>query len=53
MAIRLTPYATEFRYPGEVLAPGQSEADQVFEMAAAFVKFVIQVLPLELGLRDD
>ena len=52
MAVRLTPYATEFRYPGEVLAPEQSEADQAFEMAAAFVKFVIQVLPPELGLRD-
>lgn len=52
MAIRLTPYATDFRYPGEVLAPEQSEADQAFEMAAAFVKFVIQVLPPELGLKD-
>jgi len=48
MATTLTPYATDFRYPGEVLAPAQSEADQAFEMAAAFVNFV--VLPTELNL---
>jgi HEPN domain-containing protein len=53
VAVTLTPYATEFRYPGvgEFLEPQQSEAQQAVEMAEAFVAFVIQVLPTELGLE--
>jgi HEPN domain-containing protein len=51
MAEILTPYATAFRYPGEVLEPSQSEAEQALEMAGLFVDFVIKALPGELALE--
>jgi hypothetical protein len=46
----LTPYATEYRYPGDVLAPERSEVEQALAMAERFVRFVIQTLPSELEL---
>jgi HEPN domain-containing protein len=44
----LTPYATEFRYPGELVEPEREEARQALEMAAALVEFVRSVLPNEV-----
>ena len=43
-AAMLTPYATEFRYPGELLEPERSEAEQALAAAAAFVQFIERVL---------
>jgi HEPN domain-containing protein len=40
----LTPYATQFRYPGGQLAPPLEEAQQAIELAAAIVSFVQQQL---------
>ena len=45
VAAMLTPYATEFRYPGDVLEPERGEAEQALAAAEAFVNFVIQLLP--------
>ena len=44
----LTPYATEYRYPGDLLEPDRAEAEQALAMAEAFVNFVIGALPMEL-----
>jgi hypothetical protein len=43
----LTPYATEFRYPGDVIEPERSEAEEALEMATLVLDFVIQKLPSE------
>jgi hypothetical protein len=43
----LTPYATGFRYPGDVLNPEKDEAEQALAAAEAIVNFVIQLLPQE------
>jgi HEPN domain-containing protein len=44
----LTPYATEFRYPGEIVEPELEEAIQALEMAAELIEFVRSVLPNEV-----
>ena len=41
MAEMLTPYVTEFRYPGDILEPETEEAKQAFAAAESFVNFVI------------
>jgi HEPN domain-containing protein len=43
-AAMLTPYATEFRYPGELLEPERSEAEQALAAAEAFVQFIERLL---------
>jgi HEPN domain-containing protein len=48
VAITLTPYAVDYRYPGDVLQPEQTEAEFAVESAAAFINFVRSVLPDEL-----
>ena len=45
----LTPYATEFRYPGDILNPEMAEAKQALASAEAFVDFVIQLMPNEVN----
>jgi HEPN domain-containing protein len=45
IADTLTPYATEFRYPGDVIEPERSEAEEALEMATLVLDFVIQKLP--------
>ncbi len=45
----LTPYATEFRYPGDVIEPERQEAEEAIEMAAAVLAFVIGKLPDEVA----
>ena len=44
VAEMLTPYATEFRYPGAILEPEKSEAEQALAAAEAFVEFIGQLL---------
>ena len=36
----LTPFATEFRYPGDILEPETSDAEQAYNLAAEVVSFV-------------
>ena len=50
LAAMLTPYATEFRYPGDVLEPSRAEVEHAFEMTKDFLNFVLRVLPDEIGL---
>jgi len=45
MAEVLTPYATEFRYPGDVLEPSWEEAQEALLLAESFVRFIIQRMP--------
>ena len=44
----LTPYATEFRYPGDVTEPSKEETQQALAMAENFLNFIIQLLPNEV-----
>jgi HEPN domain-containing protein len=39
-AITLTPYAVEFRYPGNAIEPERVEANQALEMAESVLNFV-------------
>ena len=41
----LTPYATEFRYPGDLLEPEKEDAEEAIEMATQIYSFVLQNLP--------
>jgi HEPN domain-containing protein len=46
----LTPYATEFRYPGAAIEPEQDEAAEALEMADLVLSFVMQVLPDDVSI---
>ena len=46
-AVELTPYATEFRYPGGILAPPPDEFEAAFEGATEFYAFILSLLPAE------
>ena len=48
-AVRLTPYATQFRYPGGPIAPAQNDADEAFRIATDVVDFVRR----RLGVQED
>lgn len=48
VAEELTPYAVQFRYPGETLEPEQDEADQALEHAQSLVDFIWCLLPEEV-----
>lgn len=41
----LTPLATEFRYPGDILEPEPSDAEEAYRVAEQVVTFVISRLP--------
>jgi len=41
----LTPYATEFRYPGEVMEPTNEEMDEGVKYSEEIVTFVLSLLP--------
>ena len=47
-AERLTPYATAFRYPGEVMEPDREEFDKALQAAEEFYTFVLSILPKEV-----
>lgn len=46
-AVTLTPYATEFRYPGTMLEPTQEEFEHALSAASGLVAFTLSVLPKE------
>lgn len=41
----LTPYATEFRYPGEIMNPSKGEFLEALTKAEEILKFIINLLP--------
>jgi HEPN domain-containing protein len=41
----LTPYGTEFRYPGDTLEPERFEAEEALAIASLVLDFVIKLLP--------
>ena len=43
--IVLTPYATEFRYPGDIFEPDQSEATEALLLAQSIVDAVSVLIP--------
>ena len=49
-AVTLTPYATEYRYPGNLLQPDEPEFSEALEAAEAFYQFVTSLLPPEIHL---
>jgi HEPN domain-containing protein len=51
-AAYLTPYATEFRYPGDVLDPELDEFEQALEAANGIYSFVLSLLPAEVWPQD-
>ena len=50
VAEMLTPYAVDFRYPGDDMEPKRNEAEQALISAKAFVDFVIKLLPDEVRM---
>lgn len=44
----LTPYATAFHYPGDVLEPVSSDVDEAITMASEAFEFIRQKMPLEI-----
>ncbi len=49
IAVQVAPYATAYRYPGEVLEPTEEEYKEAFHAASRFYEFVCSVLPSELS----
>jgi len=50
VAEQVSPYATAYRYPGEILEPTEEEYLQAFKAASEFYQFVCSLLPAELSL---
>lgn len=48
-AEQITPYATAYRYPGEVLEPTEEEFRQALKAAGDFYEFVCSLLPAALS----
>jgi len=44
----VTPYATAYRYPDEVLEPEEGEFETARDAAAGLVEFVLRLLPKEV-----
>jgi HEPN domain-containing protein len=44
----LTPYATEFRYPSDVMNPTEEELVEALENAEEIFNFVVSLLPDEI-----
>ena len=49
VADQVSPYATAYRYPGEILEPDTDEFNQAFQAASKFYDFVCSMLPLEVS----
>ena len=49
VAEQISPYATAYRYPGEVLNPTEAEFQYAFKAANRFYDFVCTLLPIELS----
>jgi HEPN domain-containing protein len=48
-AEQVSPYATAYRYPGELLEPTEEEFQQAFKSAGQFYNFICSLLPIELS----
>jgi len=46
---QISPYATAYRYPGEVLEPDLDEFNQAFQAASKFYDFICSMLPPEVS----
>jgi len=44
----LTPYATAFRYPGDILDPDREDAEEALRLAGRVVDFIVQRMPPEV-----
>jgi len=44
----LTPYAVAFRYPGDVVEPEPSDAEEAFRLARLVLGFVMARMPEEV-----
>jgi HEPN domain-containing protein len=53
VAEQVSPYATAYRYPGEVLEPDESEYQQAFKSASGLYNFVCTLLPPELSVAPS
>jgi hypothetical protein len=51
-AIFLTPLATEFRYPSDLLEPPLDTAEEAFERAKSLLAEVVKRLPKEVDPAD-
>jgi HEPN domain-containing protein len=49
VAEQISPYATAYRYPGEVLEPDLEEFNQAFQAASKFYDFICSMLPPEVS----
>ena len=49
MIVQVSPYATAYRYPDEILEPTSKEYRQAFQAASKFHEFVCSLLPPELS----
>ncbi len=49
VAEQISPYATSYRYPGEVLEPTEDEFKQAHKSATSFYEFICSLLPIELS----
>jgi HEPN domain-containing protein len=47
VAVQISPYATAYRYPGEVLEPTEKEFSRAFKIVSALYEFVCSMLPVE------
>lgn len=43
----LTPFATAFRYPGDVLEPEPADAEEAYRLANQVLDFIVQKMPDE------
>lgn len=49
IAEQVSPYATAYRYPGEILEPSADEFNKTFQSAIKFYDFVCSILPPEVS----
>ena len=49
-AVQISPYATAYRYPGEILEPTDEEFKEALKAASGFYEFVCSALPPELSI---
>ena len=48
IAETLTPYATAFRYPGDILEPEPADTEESLELAGRVLDFVLERMPEEV-----
>lgn len=49
VAEQVSPYATAYRYPGEILEPTEKEYLQAYKAASEFYQFVCSLMPAEVS----